>query len=167
MNDVLKCIDSRRSIREFTDEKIDENELAVLLKAALHAPSGRNDQPLFFVILKDDRKLSDFKDFLKTGNFYNAQAILFIFERKEDHLNDLNCGAAIENVLLAAESLGLGACWIHSARNRLNEEDSKAFMKDLLKFDKEYVALDAVALGHIKGLKPAMKPRNMANDKII
>lgn len=167
MSQVIDNLYKRRCVRSFTEEEIRETDCETLLKAAIYAPTGRNSQPLFFVLLKDQKKLQRLYDFVQTGNYYGATAVLFSFERKSDNLNDLNDGAAIENTLLAAEALNLGACWIHSTREKFNTPEGKAFLKDLLGLDQEYVALDSVALGHTQGDKPTMKPRNMTGDKIL
>lgn len=168
MKSILELIDSRRSVRSFTDQKIEHDKLEKILHAAIYAPTGRNAQPLFFIILQNPKKKEELYSKVNVRpNYYNADSILFVFERNEDHLNELNCGAAIQNALLVAEDLGLGAVWVHSAREKLNSPEGKKVLMEVLGFDKEYTAIDAIALGYIKGDKPKAKERNLDGDRII
>ena len=165
---IRDIIDSRRSERSFSDKPVEKEKLDSLLHAALHAPTGRNSQPLFFVILQDKKKMEElFSRVDVRNNFYHCDAILFVMAREDDYLNDLNCGAAIENVLLQGEELSLATCWIHSARKFLDTEQGREALKDVLELSKEYHPLDAVAIGYLKGERPVCKDRRIDGCKIL
>ncbi len=164
----LDNIFNRRSIRSFSAKEVEEEKLEKILKAAIYAPTGRNSQPLFFVIVKDKEKR---KKILKAAgveqNFYGATSIRFTFARCEDNLNELNVGAALENARLEATDLGVATCWIHSARAALNTPERRKRLKEELGLRKECEVFDSLAIGYPSGEKPARKVRNLDEDKII
>ena len=98
--DELTLLEERQSIRSFdTSKVIKDADLEKLLKAAILAPTGRNSQNLYFVLLKDQEKKKRILSSLGIErNFYDAPYLLFTFAKKEDHLDELNVGAALENV---------------------------------------------------------------------
>ena len=113
---VLEIIHSRKSVRSYTDEPVAPEQVQTLLKAAMAAPSGRNLQPWRFVVVTKQ----DTKDKLAVGfNKMIAKAPVVIvicgLTIKKDGTPNNNwtadCAAATENLLLAAEALGLGAVW--------------------------------------------------------
>jgi nitroreductase len=168
MNEVMDAIVSRRSVRSFSDEEVSANAVSSILKAGLYAPSACNRQPLFIVGLASKDKVKAFKDLLDGGKeFYGASAIIVIFKRSDDHLAELDCGAAMENMLLAAESLGLSGCWIHCLRDKMNTPENQDKIAKLLNFKSKHEAMEAIALGYRKGDKPLSKPRNMQGDNVL
>ncbi len=114
---VLRAIYRRRSIREFTDREVTRKQLHEIVKAAIWAPSGLNNQPWRFVIIKD----TEIKEQLAGQTHYghivrNANALIAVYlsnEEMYDTVKDTqSAGACIQNILLAAESLDLGAVWL-------------------------------------------------------
>ncbi len=131
MNKVIEIIKSRRSIRKYSEEQIKDEELNTIIEAATFAPSGHNDQPWHFTVLQNKelmdytsektKKLmtqSDEEWIVKMGInekfhlFYNAPTVIIISGRKDAHSSLIDCSAATQNMLLAAESLNIGSCWI-------------------------------------------------------
>ena len=166
--DQLENILDRCSIRSYLDKEVEEDKLKKILKVAIYAPTGRNSQTLFFVILKDKEKKE--RILSKAGaekNFYSAPVIRFTFARKEDHLNELNVGAALRSARLEANELGVSSCWIHSAVDALNTPDRRKFLKEELHLKQEYPVFDCLALGYLKGDKPICKERNLDEDVIL
>jgi len=114
---VLEAIYKRRSIREYTDEEISLETLHEIVKAGMWAPSGMNNQPWRFVIIKDP----GMKDLLAQQTHYarmvrGANALIAVYLCKEDMYDEVkdhqSAGACIQNMLLAAEALGLGGVWL-------------------------------------------------------
>jgi nitroreductase len=114
---VLQAIHKRRSIREFTDAPISSEQLQEIIRAGKWAPSGMNNQPWRFVIIQD----SDIKEQLAQQTHYGhivrgANALIAVFLSKEDMYDAVkdhqSAGACIQNMLLAAEALELGAVWL-------------------------------------------------------
>ena len=127
---VMENILSRKSVRSYTDQKLTEEQINTLLRAAMAAPSGSNIQPWSFVVLTDASKY----DAIFPGNFnldkFKQAAAVFVIcadttvtrtprgggeavVRPNGTWRD-DMGAVTENLLLAAESLGLGAVWTAS-----------------------------------------------------
>jgi len=116
-NDVIKVMTSRRSVRQFLDAPVDRKLIWEALKAASWAPSGLNNQPWRFAVLRDP----DLKDRLArltryAATFRGAPVLVGVFLDKEssyDYVKDCQAvGACIQNFLLALASLGLGAVWL-------------------------------------------------------
>ena len=128
MNPQLDFIFSRRSIRTFTQQEIPENVLVDLLEAAMAAPSAVAKDPWRFIVLRSRTSLNQLAAALPNGKMLGeATAALVVcgdIDQAHDRqlsflLQDLS--AAIENILLAANALGLGACWlgIHPREERI------------------------------------------------
>jgi len=110
--DLFEAIYARTSIRSFKKEIVPKELLEQIVDAGRHAPSAINIQPWEFVVCTDDEKIQDIAGVTDYGKFI-AQAsacIAVICEDTKYYLED-GC-AAVENMLLAATALGLGACWV-------------------------------------------------------
>ncbi len=131
MNDTLKAIAARRSLRKFKPGQITDAELQAVVDAGLQAPTGHNDQSCFFAVVQNLGLIREISDGAKEtmtrvpvpwiadlgknekyNIFYEAPTAIVVAAR-QDAVSPLpDACAAIENMLIAAESLGLGACWI-------------------------------------------------------
>lgn len=138
MNPVIENILTRRSIRSFTGEAIKEEELQQILKAAIHAPSGMNKQSFRFTVLRNKEKMSrlareialELERDVEKYNFFLPSAIIMVSNDRDNGNGLADCACALENIFLAANSLGIGSCWINQLklicdqpkiRNILNE----------------------------------------------
>jgi nitroreductase len=115
--DALEAIMTRRSIRQFTDEPVTEEELDAVLRAAMAAPSAHNGRPWRFVVVRDREVLTRLaKATPFAGPLAGAQVgIVVLAERRVSAYAGfwaIDCAAAIENALIAARALGLGGVWI-------------------------------------------------------
>jgi len=140
-NEVMEAIYSRRSIRSYEDKKVPRETIEKLLNAAVMAPSARNEQPWNFTVITNRAKINELGDKaaelrgmigkgIKVGLklagrgtiFYNAP-LLIVISGKADYkyLKD-DTNLAVQNLFLAAHSLGLGSCWIGMAKV-LNDDD--------------------------------------------
>ncbi len=144
---VKKAIYERKSIRLYTGEKIPNEHIMEIINCGKKAPSGKNLKPWKFIVLDDDRirKLGE----TSRGNRWlaNAGAVIFVLfdtEKSYDYVKDMqSCGAAMENMLLMATSLGYGACWIGEYT-----ESSEKDVWDAIKEEKENkVIACAMAIG--------------------
>ena len=126
-NPTIETILARKSVRSYTDQKLSQDQIETLLKAAMAAPSGMNMQPWRFVVVTDQ----EVKDALAgpRGGMISQAAAVFVvcgqttmmmrpFGQPDaepvatDNPNwTADCAAATENLLLAAEAIGLGAVW--------------------------------------------------------
>ena len=113
---VLENIHSRKSVRSYTDQDVTPEQVETILKAAMAAPSGMNAQPWRFVVVREQAT----KDKLAGGfnkMIAKAPVVIVVCGKTSGKLGGENknwtadCAAATENLLLAAEAIGLGAVW--------------------------------------------------------
>ncbi len=135
MNDTLKAIAARRSVRRFKPEQIADADLRAVIDAGLAAPSGHNDQSCFFAVVQNRDVAREISEGAKEAMrmvpvpwiaelgknekyhiFYEAPTAIVVAARQDAVSPLADVCAAVENMLIAAESLGLGACWIGFAK---------------------------------------------------
>ncbi|MBR0472645.1 MAG: nitroreductase family protein [Methanosphaera sp.] len=118
-NNVLETIFNRRSVREFTDRKVSREDLMLIVRAGMSAPSAINLQPWEFIVF-DEEDILDFMVDLHeySGMFKTATAGILVcgnMDRCVENFSELwvqDCSASTENMLLAIESLSLGGVWL-------------------------------------------------------
>ncbi len=167
-NEILKNIKSRRSVRSFKDEQINEDELQAILEAGMYAPSAMNQQCWNFTVVQNQKLLDEIsqnsKDVGKSFDndhiqklannekfhaFYKAPTVIIISGEEKAFLSEIDCAAATQNILLAAESLGIGSCWINFAMFAFSGEQGETFNKQL-GIPTGYTPYCSVALGYKK-----------------
>jgi nitroreductase len=117
VNEVLEAIFSRRSVREFTSSQVSDELIAAILEAGRWAPSGLNNQPWRFIVVRDRATLNEMAKLTVYGKIIkNAPVAIAVFLDENsmyDRTKDiLGIGACIQNMLLAAHSIGLGGVWL-------------------------------------------------------
>ena len=112
--DVLQAIKERRSIRQYSEEPISEDQISQILEAGRWAPSRGNSQPWKFIVLNDEQIRKELAEVIHTGKFIAQapQGIAIVVNPKISKHPEQEGAAAIQNILLAAHALGLGTCWI-------------------------------------------------------
>lgn len=156
MNETLKVLETRRSIKKFTSQLPKEEDIAAIVKAGTFAPSARNLQSSIIItvtnkeirdkISEENRKIGGWKEGFDP--FYGAPVILIVLADKTVSPQYIYDGSlVVGNILNAAKSLGLGSCWIHRAKEEFQSEFGKKFLEELgIKGDFEGIA--HVALGY-------------------
>ncbi|WP_088536738.1 nitroreductase [Geobacter sp. DSM 9736] len=145
--DVLEAIYSRRSIRTFTADTVSRNHILEVLKAGSWAPSGLNNQPWRFVVVSDPQlraelaKLTRYRHVLE-----GAPVAIAVFCDRAAMYNDVKdhqgIGACLQNMLLAAHALGLGAVWLGEILKNASR------VRELLELPEGEELMAVVALGH-------------------
>jgi len=136
-NAVLDNIYQRRSVRNYSNKEIPDEIIKEIIKAGTYAPTAVNKQPWRFVVVKNRSLIKEYDDRAKkaflaaykdtenpdlvryvqhlskptTRLFYGAPVLILVFA-SPDVINDHDCALAAENMTLAAQSLGIGSCWI-------------------------------------------------------
>lgn len=124
MNPVLEALRERRSIRKFTAEPVSAEQLTSILEAGRWAPSGLNNQPWRFLVIKDkDQRKAGLEQCTRYSHVVGSSNVLIcIFldtQAKYHHVKDCQgAGACIQNMLLAIHSLGLGGVWLGEIINQ-------------------------------------------------
>ena len=159
MNEVLNTILSRRSIRSYRPDPVPEEKLETVIKAGLFAPSAMNQQSWHFVVLsgKGAERYREFcQNKLGRDPYYGAPSIILVFGKKDAIAPLCDGSLAIGNMLLAAASLRLGACWIHCVNDLFREEAAAAPWG----VPAGYRPVGSLALGFADGPVPDAKPRS-------
>ena len=150
MNPTLHPLFSRRSIRAYTAEPVGDDLVRDLLQAAMAAPSAVAKDPWAFVVIRDRPMLARIAGGLPNGQMLTEAAVGIVVCGDLDRAHDRqlsyllqDCSAAIENLLLAANMLGLGACWlgVHP------REDRVALVRSLLRIPDAVIPVSVIALG--------------------
>lgn len=121
-NIVLDALYARRSVRSYVEgRRVEEEKIRQLLQAAMAAPSACNIQPWEFIVVSDDAKLQAMKDSIEKYAQYNAPLAIVVCGNPrwipwEGDFGLIDCSAAMENMLIAANALGLGSVWIGGFR---------------------------------------------------
>jgi nitroreductase len=155
MGEVLKMILSRKSVRKYTGQSVNREDLATLVRAGQAAPSARDKRPGYFIVV-DKSEVID----LLAAKLPNAwmlltarHAIVVAGDLTKAHLGTTteywaqDCCAATQNILLAAQELGLGTCWTaaHPVAERI------AHVRQVLKLPDHIVPLCVIAVGYPVG----------------
>ncbi len=147
MNPIIDAIQSRRSVRHFTQEPITRAEILEIIRSGTWAPSGLNNQPWRFAIVTDPELKARFEDLTRYGRVIAQAPVLIpvfmdrsaMYHEVKDHLS---MGACIENMLLAAHSLGLGAVWLGEILKNAQR------IRILLGLPKDLELMAVIAVGH-------------------
>ena len=151
---LLECIKTRRSTRKFTDRKVTEAEVNILLEAAMLAPSGCNTRPWRFIVITNRDLMEQIADIhgyagmMKTASL--CIAVVALPKAQEGHKDDLpkgfypqDCAAATQNILLQAEALGLGSCWC----GVYPRDTTIKIISDLLQIPNDEIPFGLIAIG--------------------
>lgn len=164
--DAIEAIYKRRSIRNYLDKKVDEEIILDLLKAATAAPTAANCQPWEFIVIDNDERLFKLRENLVFGR-YNAPLAIVVcgnmklaFKGPGKEMWVQDCSAAIENILIAATSMGLGTVWIglYPIESNMNP------VKKLLNIPEHVNPLGIVYVGYPAEEK---EPRSRLDEKRI
>lgn len=149
---ICKAIFERKSVRNFNDKKITKEQLEMLVKAGMAAPSAMNKQPWAFVVVDDRNTLDLLADKLPYAKMlFQASAAIIVCGDMQKALEDWqqeywiqDCSAASMNILLAAEAMGLGSVWtgLYPAKGRV------AIVKEVLNLPDHIIPLNVLPLGY-------------------
>lgn len=159
-NETLKVIKNRKSVRNYLNKPVGEKDLETLIKSGMAAPSAVDLRPWDFLVVKNESILKALADVMPFGKMLpGAGAALIVCgtpgrsvpETPEFWVQD--CSAASENILLAAESMGLGAAWlgVYPVKERIEG------VRNVLKIPENVVPLNIISIGYPAG---AEKPKD-------
>ncbi|MBM3309542.1 MAG: nitroreductase family protein [Candidatus Altiarchaeales archaeon] len=158
--DVLNAIKSRRSVREFTDEDVSDKQIESILEAGRWAPSGLNNQPWKFKVIRDlelKKKLAECTHYGKT--LMNAPVSIAVFLDNSgvyDRTKDLQAmGACIQNMLLATHASGLGAVWLGEILKKRKQAEK------ILTVPEDCELMAVIAVGKPKNVKSSSSRKSM------
>lgn len=157
---VMELLTSRRSVRKFSGQPVSPQMLDQILEAGRWAPSGLNNQPWRFVVVTDQALKAKLAGFTKYRAIVEgAAAAIPVFIHKPSMYNPLkdyqSVGACLQNMLLMAHGLGLGAVWLGEI---LNNADG---VRDALGLDQDLELMAVLAIGHPGPGSPKSSRKNM------
>ena len=169
---AIKNIMTRTSVRQYTSEAVTKADIETMLRAGMAAPTAVNKQPWHFVVVTDREQLNALAAANRgTGMAAKAPLAIVVCGDMQKTLSGVgqgfwiqDCSAATENILLAANALGLGAVWTGLYPN---EERAKA-VRDVVKAPEHIVPLCTIVIGHPAGQtqpKDKWKPENVSYNK--
>jgi nitroreductase len=155
--ETIEAIMSRRSIRKYRDETIPDDKITLLLRAAMNAPSAGNRQPWHFLVVKNKEKLKKITEIHPYSKMLlDASHAIIVLGDTSVHVGDVkefwvqDCSAAIENILLAAHAIGLGAVWLGAYPNQSLVKK----IGELFGIPKQFSSLAIISLGYPNEEKP-------------
>ena len=165
MNEVLKVLKERRSVRRYKAEQIKDSELNAILEAGTFAPSGMGKQSAVMVVLQDRETISalskinaEIQGNPGTDPFYGAPTVIAVLADSTSY-NWLKDGSLVMgNLMNAAVSLGVGSCWINRCGETFDLPEGKAYLEKW-GLGETYKGVGYCILGYAEGEIPAPKPR--------
>lgn len=166
MNEVIRAMIERRSIRSFKPDAVPEELLRQIIEPGLYAASARGKQSTAIVAVTN----RDLRDRLSRMNcaiggwqpdfdpFYGAPAILIVLAKKDWPNRVYDGSLVMGNLMLAAHALGLGSIWIHRAKEEFESPEGREILASLGIKD-EWEGIGHCAVGYIAGTPPSPAPR--------
>ena len=163
MNEVLKAIQDRRSIRKFKPDMVPRQLVDEVITAGLYAASGMGRQNTKIIAITDKNmrdKLSDMNRAIGGWQegfdpFYGAPVVLLVIADKSEGKELYDGSLVMGNLMLAAHALGIGSCWIHRAKEEVESEFGQELLKKL-GIEGDYEGIGHCALGY--AAEPAKDP---------
>ena len=169
MNETLKTLTDRYSVKSYTDKQVPDELLDAVLEAGLYAPSGMNNQKVICVAVREKETrdiLSKMNAGVMNANadpFYGAPCVIVVLSDPERMTWVEDGSLVLGNLMNAAHSLGLGSCWIHRAKEMFDSPEGKALLAKW-GVPTHYRGIGNCILGYTQA-DPVKKPR--AENRII
>ena len=166
MNEVIRTIKARRSIRSYKNDQITEEQLEAILEAGVYAASGMGEQATILVAVQDPEVIALMGGLnakvmgADTDPFYGAPTVVVVFADSERITAVEDGSLVIGNMMLAAASIGVDSCWIHRAKETFEFDLGKTLMQKW-GIPANYVGVGNCILGYREGdlpEAPARKP---------
>ena len=163
MNETMKTILTRRSIRSFQEKPIPEEDVKQLVDAALHAPSGMGKQTWKFTVVMNREKIQKPAKAIGAAlgrdgyDMYQPEVLIIPSNLKESPFGREDNACALENIFLAAHSLGIGSVWINQLQGICDQPEIRAILKEF-EIPDDHVVYGMAPLGYGDG-EPAPKER--------
>ena len=164
MNEAIDNLKTRRSIRTYKPDRIDDALLDAVLEAGTFAPTGSGSQSPVIVAVRDAelvRQLSRMNAAVNgfSGDpFHGAPAVLIVFGDKSRRTYLLDGAAVMTTLLNAAHAVGLGSCWINRAKEMFVSEEGAQLLKSW-GIVGDYEGIGLIAIGYAAGAEPEPAPR--------
>lgn len=158
MNDTIKTILTRRSTRKFLNKPIPEEELQLIIQAALHAPSGMGRQTWQFTVVKNREKIQTLATAIRKVlgregyDMYQPEAVIIPSNEKDSPFGREDDACAMENIFLSAHSMGIGSVWINQLQGICDDPEIRQVLTSL-GIPGHHVVYGMAALGYADDVK--------------
>ncbi len=163
--DAIECLMTRRSIRKYKPDQVDEETLKKILNAGMMAPSAMNKQSATMVVVRDPvtiKALSKMNAAVMGADgdpFYGAPTVVLVFANPKISKNYVrDASLVMGNLMNAAHALGVDSCWINRGKEMFEDADGKAFLREW-GASEDLVGIGICILGYGAGEYPAPAPR--------
>ena len=176
-NAVIEAIMARRSIRQYKDTPVEREKLQLIAECGVNAPNGMNAQAWEVRIIDSKEWIDGVTELYKAANpqmasrpgfknmFVNAPAVIAV-AAPDDTYNGVNAGLLGENIMLAAQALGLGTCCLGGPLRFLLSSAEAAPYMEKLGINPDYQVLYLIAVGY-PDEEPAAKPRDLTKIRFL
>jgi nitroreductase len=164
MNESIKTLLNRRSIRKFKPEQIKADELNAVLEAGKYAPSGANQQSPLFIVVQNKAmrekitKLNAAVLGKDIDPYYGAPTVIIVLADKTKVTPVEDASLALGNMFNAAYSLGLGSCWVHRTKQMFESVEGKALLRKW-GVEGDYIGVGSCVVGYPDCEHPKPAPR--------
>lgn len=170
MENFKDLISTRRSIRKYTDTKLEPEQVELILAAALKSPTSKNAKPWEFLVVEDKDQLENLSNLKKSSVKIISNSAISIIVMANPLISDVcieDASIASMMMQLQAEDLGLGSCWIQ-VRGRQTEQgiDSEEYIKDLFEIPSYMMILSVITIGYKAENKQPRREDNLPWEKI-
>ena len=149
---MIELLRTRRSIRKYTDQKIEPEKLEILKEAILRFPSSKGINPWCFIFVDEPAIIQKLKICKPSGAGALDTAQLAVVTCADETLNDAwieDCSIASVLLQITAQSIGLGSCWIHIRNRKYSETiSSEKYVQDILNIPAHFRVLSIISVGY-------------------
>ena len=183
--DVFSCIATRHSTRKFKEEPVPQELLDKVIEAGRQAPSGKHKNQDHFLVIRKKETMQELAALVqqefakmevtpenddnfggairasKKGSYtflYNPAVFIIVANKKDYGNNFADASCAMQNMMLAANAVGLGSCWINRAKEEFETPEGKALLKEW-GLPEHLVGVGHCIVGYGDGPEPAAAPR--------
>lgn len=168
--ELLEIMMNRRSVRQYTGERIPQEKLKQILQAGLSSASGRNRKPWEFIVVQDQDTLSKLSKSRAHGAAmleHAGCAVVVIADPQKTDVWTEDCSIAMSNMHLMADSLGVGSCWIQGRlREAADGRTTEDYIRELLSIPENYCLEAILSLGISTEHPEAHRLEDLPMDKI-
>ena len=179
MNEVINNIKSRRSCRAYKEKQVSNEELNEILECALSGPSGMNSQGCYYTAIQNREVLQELNEAVKSvfrqredergfnenyNFYYNAPTLIIVTAKKDYKYFYTDGSAGLENIFLAATSLGLGSCWINQLGDTCNSPLVRSVL-DRCHIPSDFDIIGCAAIGY--SANQSVEPKRVPGRSLI
>ena len=163
MNEIIRTIIERRSIRGFSEKPIPREDLELIIQCGRYAPNSWNNQSYLVTVIQDKtviRKLAEITQKYLDGPledylFFGSSSIIIVSDKRDNLVRLADAGCVLENMFIAAQSMGIGSVWINQFFTLSEKEEVIGFF-ETLQIPREYIVCGIGAFGYAN-VSPKMR----------